>query len=87
MATEIKTLTDKHGNTILPRTSVKAVTLEDGTTLEHALNNLPTDQVKIPEGLVEALGVPLGTPLSDILLALYMETRTATSVVLDTTVE
>ena len=67
MATRIDTL-NQEGNTILPRTVSKAVTMEDGTNLEYAINNRSTDTVKISAEVAEALGLVEGTDLSTLII-------------------
>lgn len=67
MATRIDTL-NQNGVTILPRTVAKAVTMEDGTSLEYAIDNRSTDTVKVTAEVAEALGVVEGTDLSTVLI-------------------
>jgi hypothetical protein len=40
MATKIETLKKPNGDQVLPRTRAKAVTMENGTTVEAAINDL-----------------------------------------------
>lgn len=67
MSTLIDTLVND-GNTILPRTVAKAVTMEDGTSLEAFSKDIPTDNIKITTELAEATGRVAGTTLSALLI-------------------
>lgn len=69
MATKIETL-EKKGDIILPRTVSKAVTMEDGTSLEYAYKNSSSDYVKIPAEVATALGLVEGASLSEVLVGL-----------------
>lgn len=40
MATKIETLIKPNGDQVLPRTRAKAVSMEDGTTVEAAINDI-----------------------------------------------
>ena len=40
MATKIETLKKPNGDQVLPRTRAKAVSMENGTTVETAMNDL-----------------------------------------------
>lgn len=90
MATRIKTLTEgTSGDIVLPRTVAKAVTLEDGTSLDVALENRDTDDVMITEELANSLGLPQFTRLSKVLESMNntISTAQATMNVYDATVE
>lgn len=67
MATRIKTLRSGE-DIVLPRTSSKAIMMDDGTTLEYALNNRDTEDVQVTEELATALDVPLGTKLTKVII-------------------
>lgn len=82
MATYIRPLRSG-SDTILPRTVAKAVTLEDGSTLEYALENRDTEDVKVSAELAAILDVPLGTTLTEVLLNMVANGAT----VLDATIE
>lgn len=64
---QIQTLT-RDGEPILPRTVSTAVTMDDGTSLEYAIKNIPVNSVKLPDEVLSALGLPVGTTLADFLV-------------------
>ena len=68
MATKIKTLEDKAGDQILPRTVSSAVTMEDGTGLEYTIKNLPMSSIKIPAEVAEITGDVAGTDLATFII-------------------
>lgn len=67
MATKIETLQNKSGDVILPRTKASAVTLDDGSSVEYALANRTTDDVKLQGTTATSVGVAPGTTLSTLL--------------------
>lgn len=67
MLTIIKTLLQGE-NIILPRTRSTAVTMEDGTTVEYALKNVSTNNVKVSKELADAMGLVEGATLSSVLM-------------------
>lgn len=67
MAGRIQTLKDKLGQ-LFPRTVSQAVIMEDETTLEYAIKNIPSDNIQLSSTVLEALDLPEGTTLSDFLI-------------------
>lgn len=67
MATKIKTL-EQQNDIILPRTVGKAVTMEDGRTLEAAMKDINSNYIKIPADVAAALGLVEGTDISTVLI-------------------
>lgn len=49
MATTIETLKKPNGNHVLPRTRAKAVSMEDGTTVEAAIMDINTILDELPK--------------------------------------
>lgn len=78
------------GQRIYPRTIASAVTMEDDTTLEYAIKNIPATSIKITGTLATSLGVVDGTSLADLLLAIFTTNTShvlASAEVLDVTEE
>lgn len=67
MAGRIQTLKDKLGH-LFPRTVSRAVMMEDGTNLDYALENIPTEHIKLESDLLEAFNLPQGTTLHTLLM-------------------
>lgn len=57
MATKIETLKKSNGDQVLPRTRAKAVSMENGTSVEAAIEQLNTDleALQKPSGASEAV--------------------------------
>lgn len=64
MATKIETLKKPNGDQVLPRTRAKAVSMENGTTVEAAIGNLNTNIDTIIES-VESAKVSLYSDLNN----------------------
>lgn len=79
MATYMRTLKDDDGNRIIPRSKSKAITMEDGTTLEYAMKNRPATDVKLTGSTAVALGVPEGTSLAEYLESISVDSVIATA--------
>ena len=74
MATLVKTLKDRKGNLLVPRTVSIAVTMMDGTTLDFAINNIKAESIKIPKELAESQGLVEGVDLTTFLMSLINNT-------------
>lgn len=85
MAGRIQTLKDKLGH-LFPRTVAEAVIMKDGTTLDYAIENIPSDSIKLSPAALAALNLPEGYTLSDFLV-LYATKDTSNTVVAAEVVE
>lgn len=61
MATTIETLKKPNGDHVLPRTRAKAVSMENGTTVETAIGDINTAIDGLPEAIAQKSQVQIIT--------------------------
>ena len=61
MATKIETLKKPNGDQVLPRTHAKAVSMENGTTVEAAISDINTIIAGLPESVAQKSQVQIVT--------------------------